>query len=82
MSDWRHRIRVGFEAEGFHDIMAQTAAGATRTAVAVRRMLGYKGPALRPLGKPVDLGHLGTDEAYCPICSRRWSLFDDTTDEG
>lgn len=68
MRAWRHRFRVWFEAEGYHDVMGQTPEGAGRTALAVRRMLGYKGAALRPTGRVEDCGHLGTDGHDCPRC--------------
>lgn len=52
--------------------------GTRRTAIAVRKMFRCKGPAARPLGPTQDLGHRGTDEAYCPLCSRKPSLFPTT----
>jgi hypothetical protein len=79
--NWRHRIRVHFAEGPPRDIMSQTAAGAMRTARAVERMFGGKGPRCTPV-KAEDLGHLGTDQDTCPVCSRRFSLFDTIPAEG
>ena len=77
MRAWRHRLRVWFnDAKGrtiSRDISAQTSSGAVRTAKAVERMLGTRGKLT--LNRVEDLGHMGTDAAYGPVCSRKPSLF-------
>jgi hypothetical protein len=65
---YRHAFRVFFEDGTSRDVTAQDEAGATRTAVNAQKLIGYKGPACRPLGTPKDLGHRGTDTDYCPRC--------------
>lgn len=76
MSTWRHRYRVMMVTGKSRDVMAQSPDGARRTAERAQRVVGFKGLDCKAIGPGVDLGHLGTDAAYCPICTRAGSLFD------
>lgn len=55
------------------EVLGQTKEGSARTAQAVERMFGVVKPTVHSV---IDKGHRGTDEAYCPICSRKPSLLD------
>lgn len=66
-SQWRHRFRVWFEDGTRRDMYGQTPDGSARSAAAAQRMVGYKGPATRPV-RTQDLGHAGSDGEWCPRC--------------
>lgn len=70
MNTWRHRFRVWFEDGTSRDVMAQSEAGAMRTAASAQRLVGYRGPATKPVNAK-DCGHLGTDQAYCSRCAQK-----------
>jgi len=67
-NEWRHAFRVTFEAEGSHDVLAQSEDRAAKLAAEVRRYLKYVGPACRVVGTPVDLGHRVGGGTWCPRC--------------
>lgn len=81
MSSWRHRFRVTMVTGKSRDVMSQSPDGARRTAERAQRVVGYKGLDCKATGPGVDLGHIGSDAAYCPICTRAASLFDATPKE-
>jgi len=76
MSTWRHAYRVMMASGRSRDVYGQSPEGARRTAERAQRTVGYKGMDCRAVGQAVDLGHRGTDQAWCPICTRTASLFD------
>lgn len=78
-SNWRHRYRVWFRAAKgtaeSQDVTAQSVEGAERTARKARLMLGFRGWDAKPT-RTEDMGHIGTDAAYCPLCTKPAELFE------
>lgn len=69
MSSWHHFWRVYFEADSSVRVLAQTEAGARRAAIARRRMVGYRGDALR-VSSVTEEGHASTGQQHCPRCGQ------------
>jgi hypothetical protein len=70
MTNWRHRFRVYFEDTPPRDMYAQSAATAMRSGSAIERMMGTPRRSAQARHAE-DLGHVGTDAAYCPLCRSR-----------